>query len=137
MTRLKNTIVSTFAAGFFLIWTGVTSNISIVGMSVLLARRITAKLPIIAAINSEGRMQGRIRTAINGVTEMRLHNGILISEGAMKTDTLAGQKTIQLTADRETTATIALVTTELMTDRATRTSTGGQAVTPPTGALGQ
>ena len=24
MTRLKNTIVSTFAAGFFLIWTGVT-----------------------------------------------------------------------------------------------------------------
>jgi hypothetical protein len=38
MTRLKNTIVSTFAAGFFLIWTGVTSNISIVGMSVLLAK---------------------------------------------------------------------------------------------------
>lgn len=38
MTRLKNTIVSTFAAGFFLIWTGARSNISIVDMSVLLAK---------------------------------------------------------------------------------------------------
>ena len=38
MTRLKNTIVNVFAAGFLLIWTGATSNISIVGMSVLLAK---------------------------------------------------------------------------------------------------
>ena len=90
-------------------------------------------------------MQGRIRTAINGVTEMRLHNGILISEGAMKTVTLAGQKTIQPMADRETTATIpgmtepmtALVTTELMTDRAAMTSTEDQAVANPTAAQGQ
>ena len=39
MTRLKRTIVSACAAGFLLMWTAATSNICIVGTSVLLAKQ--------------------------------------------------------------------------------------------------
>jgi hypothetical protein len=78
-------------------------------------------------------MRSLIGTAAIVVTELSLRNGIRSLEGVMKTDTLAGQETIQPTAGRETTESMtAHATTESMTGQATRTSMADQAMTNPT-----